>query len=322
MCSGKDQRYISQIKNIKFKPIFILGMHRSGTSILYKMLASTGHFNIVTAYHILYYDSLIYNHLKGKEEDVKKRFNQLLRELGQSNRVIDRMKIDANFPEEYGFLLNRVIPTGINKRNLPLFIEMCKKIQFISDIKKPLLLKNPWDFSNFLFVKEVLPESKFIFIHRHPLKVINSSIKALRSLLEKKSIYSELLSKVTQRIYENPLAFNIARLLLSRKLPLGLFILVEFYSRSTKYFVNNISSLQKEDYIEVKYEKLCEDPDATIKKILDFLGFETRQSFKGYINPRSLPISKEINKLKRYIYGRMKHYFSYCNYPIEITGGK
>ena len=33
------------LKNIKFNPVFILGLHRSGTTILYEILAKTGRLN-------------------------------------------------------------------------------------------------------------------------------------------------------------------------------------------------------------------------------------------------------------------------------------
>ena len=78
-----DKEYIDRLKDIDFEPIFILGLHRSGTSILYKILASTHYFNIVTAYHIIYYDSLIYNHLTNREERSKEEFNNLLRRRNQ-----------------------------------------------------------------------------------------------------------------------------------------------------------------------------------------------------------------------------------------------
>lgn len=37
-------------------PVFILGLHRSGTTILYEMLASTGAFDVLTAWHVIEFD--------------------------------------------------------------------------------------------------------------------------------------------------------------------------------------------------------------------------------------------------------------------------
>jgi hypothetical protein len=314
MVRNMEEEHLKKIEDLDFKPIFILGLHRSGTSILYKMLASTGYFNLVTAYHILYFDSLLHNHLNNREREAKEELNNLLKSAGQVDRVIDRLQIDADFPEEYGFLLNRVKPEGLNKKNLQVFLQMCRKIQFISDRRKLLLLKNPWDFPNFLFIKQEIPSAKFIFIHRNPLRIINSSIHALRMLLEKRGIYSQLLSEIAKRIYENPLLYWIARLLVNREIPIGLMILTESFARSTEYFVRNIPSLKRSDYIEVRYEDLCKNPDKTMGKILDFLKISFDRSFKDYIKPRKLLLSKDIERMRGYIYKRMRHYISYCGY--------
>ena len=61
--NNPDKKYLDKIENIKFNPVFILGLHRSGTSIFYKMLVSTGHFNSVTAYHIINYEELLSNYI-------------------------------------------------------------------------------------------------------------------------------------------------------------------------------------------------------------------------------------------------------------------
>lgn len=314
-----DKEYIDRLKDIDFEPIFILGLHRSGTSILYKILASTHYFNIVTAYHIIYYDSLIYNHLTNREERSKEEFNNLLRRRNQIDRVIDKLKVSADFPEEYGFLLNRTIPSRINRKNLDLFVEMCKKIQFISDKEKPILLKNPWDFSNFMFIKKALPHSRFIFIHRHPLKIVNSSMNTLRILLEERSVYSEMLSDIVRRAHENPLIMGVGHLLTTKWSVIGLIILTEFLAGSTRYFVKNINRLRRgKDYIEIKYEELCKDPDKTIANILEFLDMKPcDRSFRKFIKPRKLDVSEDIKALRNYIYARMKPYFLHCGYEVE-----
>ena len=319
MGQNRDEKYIDLIKDFDFEPVFILGLHRSGTSILYKILAATQRFNVVTAYHILYYDSLLYNHMMKKEEQAKREFNEFLREKKQTDRVIDKLTISADFPEEYGFLLDRVIPSRINRKNLPLFVEMCRKIQFISDKNKPILLKNPWDFSNFIFIKKMLPNSKFIFIHRHPLKVINSSMNTLRTLLKEKSVYSELLSEIVKRAHENPLIMITGDLLTGKLNVIGFIILTEFLADSTRYFTKNIHRIRKGmDYIEIKYEELCRQPDETVTRIFEFLDMEPcKKSFEEFIKPRKLKLPKEIVFLKNYIHARLKHYFSHCGYDVE-----
>ena len=63
-----DQDYIQDLEQVDFQPVFILGMHRSGTSILYKMLTATDTYNPVTAYHLINYNELLSNYHQQKEE--------------------------------------------------------------------------------------------------------------------------------------------------------------------------------------------------------------------------------------------------------------
>ena len=48
-----DQPYLDQLTQTDLQPIFILGDHRSGTTLLYQTLASTHCFNVVKAYHVI-----------------------------------------------------------------------------------------------------------------------------------------------------------------------------------------------------------------------------------------------------------------------------
>ena len=57
-------------------------MHRSGTSILYKMLTETGNFNPVTAYHLINYNELLFNHHQNKEEQAKQELTESLKKKG------------------------------------------------------------------------------------------------------------------------------------------------------------------------------------------------------------------------------------------------
>ncbi|MBU1941907.1 MAG: sulfotransferase, partial [Candidatus Thermoplasmatota archaeon] len=57
-----DAQYTTKYENLSFAPVFIMGIQRSGTSILYKILSETQSFNIITAYHLIKYPELIHLH--------------------------------------------------------------------------------------------------------------------------------------------------------------------------------------------------------------------------------------------------------------------
>jgi len=312
-----DDRYLQKIKNTSFQPIFILGFHRSGTSVLYKILAETKKFNTITAYHNIKYDELLYNYFNEKENKAKQEINNYLMKHGQTDRGIDKLKLSSEFKEEYRFIFtNKNYKPKINQNNLELFKQMCKKIQYISKNDKPLLLKNPYDYPNFIFIKKNFPESKLIFIHRNPLKVINSNTKSFRNLIYKKNYYSALLSKDYKKIIQNPLLMTLYKVYLKTTTFLSCIHTVKQFRKKTDYFLENISKIDNEDYITLKYEDLCEKPDIEIEKIIKFLKIkpEGKINYSKKIKKRNVELIKELKILTPYIQKKLYKYNKYFNY--------
>ncbi len=185
---------------------------------------------------------------------------------------------------------------------------------------KKLLLKNPWDFSNFLFIKKNLPQAKFVFIHRHPVPVMNSSIKALRVLKDKKTVYSDIISPTARKLSRNPILSLIAKLLLFSYLPFVLFIIVEHHRRDANRFMKNIKHLDKKDYVNITYEELCKNPSETMAEIVNLLNIKEKNldRFNKFIEPRTLNISKDVKRMQGYIMKRMKKYCKFLNYSKEL----
>lgn len=314
-----DEQHIKKIENINFQPVFILGFYRSGTSIFYKMLSETNCFNPVIAYHLIKYDELLHNHINKIEGNTKKDLTNYLQKI-QKDREIDRLKISADFAEEYGFLLSsRTSQSTISKKNLNLFTELGKKIQFISENNKPILLKNPIDLSNFIFIKKHFPNAKFIFIHRHPFNVSSSFIKAFRLLLTEKSPYVSILLKQYNQLYDYRLLLYTFRILTGSLSPIGMTILIKFYSLLINKYLKNISNLSQGDFIEITYENLCEKPNETMNEIFDFLKIETKNlDFSNYIKPRKTNLDPNVKKFHSFVYKNMKNYFKKFNYKSSL----
>lgn len=315
-----DDPYLNKIKNIDYNPIFILGLHRSGTSILYKMLHSTGFFNSVSAYHIINYDELLSNSLNKSEPSAKNHLTGLIASKGQLDRGIDTLKITADFSEEYGFHLGKKSSVyHLTSKNLKYFDELAKKIQFISNNNKLLLLKNPWDLSNFLTIKSLIPNAKFIFIHRHPYRSISSFVKATRMIIKKSNPYSMMVFEKYKKTYQNPLLLFMSRLLFYKYNPLGILYLANIDVRSINYYSKNISKLSSNDFVEITYEELCKSPNETMKKLFDFLKISTKkEDFNSFINPRNPQLDPGMKFFSRLIYRKTKPYFDKFCYEKDI----
>lgn len=306
-----DAAYLQCIENVDFEPIFIMGDHRSGTTLLYKLLVATQSFNYVNAYHIIKYQECLSNHIN---HHGKKAFQALAERFishGIVDRGFDHIEVTPDLPEEYGFILrNAGYESYINAENLALFIELCKKVQFISQPQRPLLLKNPWCFPHFLYIKSVFPRAKFIFIHRHPVHVINSKLRAVRTFLKIWNPYTSLISKQYRQIFESPLRRSFYQFLYASHFNLGLRRVTRQSIESTTYFLQNIDALSPTDYISVRYEDLCQTPESTLLNIMTFLGQDNQidPNVAKQIKPRPPNLFPEVQKNCHHIKQQLKHY--------------
>jgi len=297
-----DAQYQDKIKDISFQPVFIMGLQRSGTSILYKMLDATNCFNVVTAYHIIKYNELLHNHINNLDDGAKNALSEFFGHHSKTTRGIDNLQITPDFPEEYGFLLaQKTRQSKLNQNNMSSFMELCKKIQFISESEKLLLLKNPFDFSNFMYIKK-------------------SQLKAMRTLFQNKSPYMGILSPWYNQAFDNKILLHYYRFIYSSYIPYRAISAVRKMTKETNNFLENIDYLQKdEEYINVRYEDLCKDPQSTITSIMKFLDlpFQPNLEYRDFIKPRRTVLLKELQKREQFIAKRMNKYLSYCGYTTE-----
>ena len=313
--SSKDYGFLDKIQNQSFSPIFILGLHRSGTSILYRTLGDTKRFNILTAYHIFYYDSLVYNYLNQIEKTKKDELNNLFRSKGITTRKTDNILVSSDYAYEYMYIfLNQKYPFKITKKNKPLFDEIYNKLKFISNNEYPILLKNPYDFSNFIFIKNIFPNARFIFIHRNPLWIISSTMRLYKSIYKNKNEYLAIFSKKYKQSYDNKPSLLLNRLFYCSYFPPGVFEVIHSCSKNLNYYLKNISKLSNNDYISIKYEDFCKEPYTEISKIMKYLNLEYEIDIKNPIAQRNLDLVPEVEFLKEYIYKKMEGYLQYFDY--------
>ena len=311
-----DDKYLEEIDKTGFFPVFILGLERSGTSILYKLLVETGCFNFLDVYHIIKYPELLHNYFNKLEKKTRMELEEFFKVNLGVDRGIDRLRISSDFPEEYRFILGK--KTGmltVNPATLGLFVEMCKKIQFISNNNKPLLLKNPSDFTSFRYIKRVLPGSKFIFIHRNPVKTLDSQMRAMRELLKNKSKYMAAISPGYRKIFEKKILLAYYKLIYFYLTPLMLFFHLRKMSKSLSYFFKNIKHLKTEDFFMTTYEKLCEKPDEEIGDILRFLNVscEKNVDLSVFIKTRAAKPLREIRFFKKIVLMCTKKYLRFLS---------
>jgi hypothetical protein len=96
---NSDALLTHRMAGVAVEPIFIHGLHRSGTTLLYSLLQATQRVNVVTTYHVLRYRQLLARHLAGETERAKAELAGQLRAAGVLDRVIDGMRVTPDMPD-------------------------------------------------------------------------------------------------------------------------------------------------------------------------------------------------------------------------------
>lgn len=312
-----DDPYSDLLEQVDFAPVFIMGPHRSGTTLLYQVLQASGQFNVVNSYHVINYDEIVHNHLSHRENAAKEALESHFRQKGLDNRIIDDIKVGPDLPEEYGFILrNGSFKPHVDETSLAKFIELCKKVQLSSDPGRPLLLKNPRDFSHFRFLHQNFPSSKFIFVHRDPIQTINSHVRAIRAVFRSRSEYQAAINHSYRRMFDNPLRLFLGRMRISARLGLDLRRVRRDYERRVTRFLENIESLPRPAYCSVKYDDLCSRPASVVSEILEFLQLPTTQpgDYAALIRKRDVVLLDGVRREGPAIRKSLRAYYQYCGF--------
>ena len=313
-----DAPYLPKLEGITFRPVFIMGLHRSGTTLLHRLLAETGCFNYVSAYDVICYHEVLANHFAGRTPTARAELLSRFKSLGLTTRIIDETPATAEAPIEYGFAIMQVTNgrPRITEKTLDVFRQVARKMQLAGDPSKPLLLKNPWDQIYFLDLKRWFPDAKFVFIHRHPAATLNSQMRAMRSLFEAKNEFSALITPWYRDMWDRPLRRMVALSLNRRPLLLWERLMNLQVMRMVGYYLKNFKKLPAGDVISLRYEDLCRDPDALMRRITDFLEVhpDGTISYRDKIAPRESRLPAEVLALYKRLKPKLQPYLEEQGY--------
>jgi len=315
-----DAQYGPLFSKLDFRPVFIVGDHRSGTTLLYQMLASTGHFHVLNAYQVIHYDEIVTHFMEGRTQTARLELEKRFAEVGVSNRVFDGVRVTPDLPEEYGFVIEDSPRPQLTPSNRGRLVELCQKLRLIGGSDKPVLLKNPWDVLSFVFLKESFPEAKLIFLQRHPLAVVNSQLRAIRSLMEAHHDYHRLIAPWYPRLWDSRIRRHFMRQVFSNRLPLWRYIVPRHVARAANYFMANFNRIPAADAICFRYEDICSNPSDNIQAILRFLEIEPEAGvdYAGLIDKRPTNLLPEVVRYRSQILRPMQPYLDRFHYGLDV----
>lgn len=261
------------------RPIFVLGLHRSGTTYLYQLMAD--HFKVATTqvYHVTHYKRLLHAERAGLVDQYRADIRAHLASRGIENRGIDKFPVGPEGLEEYAFILRKHSPAwGFTRESAARFDEMLHKLSAVQPDAPALLLKNPHDLGNASKILARYPDAKFVFIRRDPVRVLNSQFRNSFLYRERPEPYLEMLLAGIPLWRFN---FDLMRTL-DKWLPDALY--QQLLVRALRWSIADqlrrhyadLPRLPATSYVEVTYEDLIRDPAPSLARIQALVGLPFR----------------------------------------------
>lgn len=321
-----DFTYREDLRALEDDPgrlVFLIGCQRSGTTWLHLQLARTGAFRFLSAYDVYASHALVHNWRQGLAKQVRQGLEAEL--INKCNdRGIDAIPAGADTPEEYGLVITRGVRGAegmlrydrpdTTEATLPKLRLLCAKKALIEGRERPLLLKSPPDYpGGIVHLAKAWPSAAFIAIQRHPLRTLQSQIRAWRELMLQKSAYLSLIDHEYRSLLEDT----------RRRLAFGIFLhsqagvdwLADSILRAHLGFLSSNNSRLDANLHSVRYEDLCADQGAVFAKLRDFLGIDFGEP-QFSPSPRNEPISQEARKsfdARRKAFAPYMEYYGYSS---------
>lgn len=286
----EKQLYEQKLKNHKLpdNPIIIIGHWRTGSTFLHQLLSLDS--NLVTS-----------NVFQGSIPDSfltsRKKYEPIMGRALKGTRPMDQVKLSMDEPleDEYALIrlcsfspLERLIFPKSNKyflNDYPGFLpidenklnEWKKAINYFYkkltiENNKVILIKNPFHSFRIQVLNEIFPNARYIHIIRNPHKVIPSTIRMWEIVGSQNSMNSK---------WKRPTVKETSELMLQMMNKID----------------QDLNTLPKNRYCEIKFEDLEKNPIEEIKNIYKHLNVQFTEEFEKQISDFLISV-KEYKKNK------------------------
>ncbi|MGF1671357.1 MAG: sulfotransferase [Balneolaceae bacterium] len=273
-----------KIKDLK-PPIFIVGHWRTGTTHLGNILSKSPQFGFVSPIAT----GLPWNLLL-----IGKWFRPLLEKSLPSDRLIDKVKVKPDSPQEDAFGIANmqtisfahglyftsdfeksfnkgVFLDGATKNEIDEWIEkhryFLKKV-YLDQNQKQLIIRNPAYTTRIPLLKKIWPGAKFIHIYRDPYRVFQSM----------RNYFRNLFPALALQPYDH---IDIDK------------VILENYVRMMNQIITDTKNLSESEFIEIRFEDLDQNALGIAESIYTQLQLSGFDADKPYL-------VNYLNSIKRY----------------------
>ncbi len=246
-------------------PVFIVGHWRSGTTLLHELLVLDQQFTYPNTYACFTPDHFLASRYL---------IPWWLKFIMPSRRPMDNMEVSWERPQEDEFALcNMGIPSPylsfafpnipdidaeyLDLREVPeADIQRWKEafIQFLKCVTvaghgRQVVLKTPLHTARIDTLREMFPNAKFIHIVRDPYVIFPSTVRTWKRMSEDEG-------------FQRPKNEGLEEMVLSR------------FTRMYEVFEESRTRIDPDNFCEVRYEDLIDDPVAQVRAVYEQLGLE------------------------------------------------
>jgi hypothetical protein len=268
---AKYRKKLAQVPVVK-DPVIIIGHWRTGSTLLHQLMSLDKNLVAPSVFQVSLPDSFLVS---------EKYYRPVMSSMMSQTRPMDNVKLGFDEPQEdeYALLkltadspMNQIIfqkPDGYflkqfkkyNPENIEAWKEaisqFCRKLSWASN--KRIILKNPFHSLRIELLRETFPNVKFIHIHRHPYKVIPSTINMWNIVASQNRLNGK---------WKEPTIAEASEVL----------------NDMLTSIRNSLSTLPAGVYTEVNFELFEKDPLTSLKKIYDEIGLEYTAEFEENVN--------------------------------------
>ncbi len=292
-------------------PVFIIGHWRTGSTFLHQLMSLDDQLVAPTVFQVSVPDSFLVS---------EKYYKPVMTKMMSPRRPMDNVALGFYEPQEDEYALIKLTSGSpleklIFPKYKPYFLlnyddftppenaledwkkalnDFCKRLSYPEG--KRVLLKNPFHSMRISLLRDIFPKAKFIHIHRHPYKVVPSTIHMWNVVSKENKLKSRKLSFEVQDV-------------------------VVVLNRMLSTIRRQMDLMPRDARAEVNFRELQNNPIATLKQVYDQVGLKYTPEFDAKLKERLSEMKfyqKNNYKLaetdKEIIRNGLREHFKHYNY--------